>query len=103
MMVRCGSRASASDACRFYEELAEDNSRDWFAANRARYEAEVRAPLEYLLDDLADEFGEGKVFRPNRDVRFSKDKSPYKTNAAAVIERDGGHALALHADLGRRA
>ena len=55
-------------------------------ANRARYEAEVRAPLEYLLDDLADEFGEGKVFRPNRDVRFSKDKSPYKTNAAAVID-----------------
>ena len=80
-------------ACRFYEELAEDNSRDWFAANRARYEAEVRAPLEYLLDDLADEFGEGKVFRPNRDVRFSKDKSPYKTNAAAVIEGGSGHAL----------
>ena len=77
-------------ACRFYEELAEDNSRDWFAANRARYEAEVRAPLEYLLDDLADEFGEGKVFRPHRDVRFSKDKSPYKTNAAAVIEGDAG-------------
>ena len=48
----------------------------------------MRAPLEYLLDDLADEFGEGKVFRPNRDVRFSKDKSPYKTNAAAVIESD---------------
>jgi uncharacterized protein (TIGR02453 family) len=82
-------------ACRFYEELAEDNSREWFAANKARYEAEVRAPLEYLLDDLADEFGEGKVFRPNRDVRFSKDKSPYKTNAAAVIvDRDGGaHSL----------
>ena len=80
-------------ACRFYEELAEDNSHDWFAANRARYEAEVRAPLEYLLDDLADEFGEGKVFRPNRDVRFSKDKSPYKTNAAAVIEGGSGHAL----------
>lgn len=77
-------------ACRFYEELAEDNSRDWFAANRARYEAEIRAPIEYLLDDLSGEFGEGRVFRPNRDVRFSKDKSPYKTNAAAVIERDGG-------------
>jgi len=83
-----------TDACRFYEELADDNSRAWFAANRARYEAEVRAPLEYLLDDLADEFGEGKVFRANRDIRFSKDKSPYKTNAAAVIEASGGaHAL----------
>ena len=76
-------------ACRFYEELADNNSRDWFAGNRDRYEAEVRAPLEYLLDDLAGEFGEGKVFRPNRDVRFSKDKSPYKTNAAAVISSDG--------------
>jgi uncharacterized protein (TIGR02453 family) len=83
-----------ADACRFYEELAEDNSREWFAANRARYEAEVRAPLEYLLDDLADEFGEGKVFRPHRDVRFSKDKSPYKTNAAAVIGADASaHSL----------
>ena len=76
-------------ACRFYEDLADNNSRDWFQANRDRYEAEVRAPLEYLLDDLAGEFGEGKVFRPNRDVRFSKDKSPYKTNAAAVISDEG--------------
>ena len=76
-------------ACRFYEELAENNSRDWFQDNRERYETEVRAPLEYLLDDLAGEFGEAKVFRPNRDVRFSKDKSPYKTNAAAVISGDG--------------
>jgi uncharacterized protein (TIGR02453 family) len=76
-------------ACRFYEELAENNSRDWFQENRDRYETEVRAPLEYLLDDLAAEFGEAKVFRPNRDVRFSKDKSPYKTNAAAVISGDG--------------
>lgn len=82
-------------ACRFYEELAEDNSRAWFAANRGRYDAEIRAPLEYLLDDLTAEFGEGKVFRPNRDVRFSKDKSPYKTNAAAVIEGQGG-AYALY-------
>jgi uncharacterized protein (TIGR02453 family) len=83
-----------ANACRFYEELAEDNSREWFAAHRARYEAEVRAPLEYLLDDLSSEFGEGKVFRPHRDVRFSKDKSPYKTNAAAVIEGDAGaHSL----------
>ena len=76
-------------ACRFYEELAENNSRDWFAGQPGRYETEVRAPLEYLLDDLAGEFGEAKVFRPNRDVRFSKDKSPYKTNAAAVISGDG--------------
>jgi uncharacterized protein (TIGR02453 family) len=70
-------------ATRFYEELAADNTRDWWLANRDRYERDIRAPLEYLLDDLAGEFGEGKVFRPNRDTRFSKDKSPYKTHLAA--------------------
>jgi uncharacterized protein (TIGR02453 family) len=68
---------------RFYEELAANNTRDWWHANRARYERDVRAPLEHLLEDLRGEFGEAKVFRPNRDTRFSKDKSPYKTNIGA--------------------
>jgi uncharacterized protein (TIGR02453 family) len=72
-------------ALRFYDELAATNTRDWFQANRRWYERDVRAPLEHLLADLAAEFGEGKVFRPNRDTRFSRDKSPYKTNAAAVV------------------
>ena len=78
-----------SGAVGYFEELTANNTREWFAAHRATYEDEVRAPLEYLLDDLAGEFGEAKVFRPNRDVRFSKDKSPYKTAAAAVIQGDG--------------
>jgi uncharacterized protein (TIGR02453 family) len=84
-------------ATRFYEELAADNTRDWWLANRDRYERDIRAPLEHLLDDLAGEFGEGKVFRPNRDTRFSKDKSPYKTAAAAVVgaSGDGSHSLYL--------
>jgi uncharacterized protein (TIGR02453 family) len=69
----------------FYEELADHNERAWWHDNKGRYETEVRAPLEHLLADLADEFGEAKVFRPNRDTRFSKDKSPYKTAAAALI------------------
>ena len=88
-------------AVRFYEDLADNNTRDWFAEHRSTYEAEVRAPLEYLLDDLAPEFGEGKVFRPNRDVRFSKDKSPYKTAAAAVIQTadlERSYYLQLSAD-----
>jgi uncharacterized protein (TIGR02453 family) len=72
-------------ATRFFDELAANNRREWWQANRDWYEADVRAPLEYLLDDLAPEFGEAKVFRPNRDTRFSKDKSPYKTSAAAVV------------------
>jgi uncharacterized protein (TIGR02453 family) len=70
---------------RFYEELAANNTRDWWQDNKPRYEVEVRAPLEHLLEDLRPEFGEAKVFRPNRDTRFARDKSPYKTNAAAVI------------------
>ena len=75
---------------RFYEELAANNTRDWWHANKARYERDVRAPLEHLLEDLRGEFGEAKVFRPNRDTRFSNDKSPYKTAAAAVIGQAHG-------------
>jgi uncharacterized protein (TIGR02453 family) len=77
-------------ALTFFEELAVDNSREWWHANKARYEAEVREPLELLLADLEAEFGEAKVFRPNRDTRFSRDKSPYKTNAAAVVPSECG-------------
>lgn len=75
---------------RFYEELAANNSRDWWHANKRRYERDVRAPLEHLLEDLREEFGEAKVFRPNRDTRFSRDKSPYKTAAAAVVGQAHG-------------
>jgi uncharacterized protein (TIGR02453 family) len=77
----------------FYDELAADNSRDWWLANKARYEDEIRRPMEQLLEDVAAEFGEAKVFRPNRDTRFSKDKSPYKTNIAAVIHGDAGGSV----------
>lgn len=77
----------------FYRDLAADNSREFWHANRARYDAEVRGPLEALLQDLSEEFGEAKVFRPNRDTRFSTDKSPYKTNAAAVTAEGDGTSL----------
>lgn len=88
-----------SGALRFYEELAANNTRDWWQANRAWYEADVRAPLEHLLADLAGEFGEARVFRPNRDTRFSSDKSPYKTTAAAVIGDVNGGASTLYVQL----
>jgi uncharacterized protein (TIGR02453 family) len=74
------------DALAFYAELAEDNSKAFFDAHRARYEQAVRLPLEALLDEAFAEFGDAKAFRPNRDVRFSKDKSPYKLAAAAVTQ-----------------
>ncbi len=81
------------DAFVFYAELSDDanNSRSWFDANRDRYEQAVRLPMEELLEHLAGAFGDdGKVFRPNRDVRFSADKRPYKTHCGAVIAwRDG--------------
>jgi uncharacterized protein (DUF2461 family) len=56
--------------------------------------------MEQLLQDVADEFGEAKLFRPNRDTRFSKDKSPYKTNIAAVIylEKGGSVYVSLAAE-----
>jgi uncharacterized protein (TIGR02453 family) len=85
-----------ADALRFYEELAADNSKRFFDANRRRYEEHVRAPLERLLDAAFDEFGDAKVFRPNRDIRFSRDKSPYKLSCYAVV--GDGYYVAFSAD-----
>ena len=82
-------------ATTFFTELAANNSRAWWLANKARYEQQVRRPLEELLEELAGEFGEAKVFRPNRDTRFSKDKAPYKTNAAATVGEGGAGSLYL--------
>ena len=69
----------------FYEGLEADNSKPYWTDNKTVYEECVRAPLVALLGELEPEFGAGKVFRPYRDVRFSKDKTPYKTNAAASV------------------
>jgi uncharacterized protein (TIGR02453 family) len=82
-----------SGAIAFYDELAANNTREWWLANKRRYEDEVRRPMEQLLEDVAAEFGEAKVFRPNRDTRFSKDKAPYKTNIAAVIHGAAGGSV----------
>lgn len=86
-------------ALSFFRELAARQDRDWFQAHRSVYETEVRVPLGALVDTLSLAFaahdipltGDAKrsLFHINRDVRFSKDKSPYKTNAGAVLSRDG--------------
>jgi uncharacterized protein (TIGR02453 family) len=73
------------EAIDFYEGLEADNSKSYWLAHKAFYEAEVKGPMDALLAELAPEFGEGRVFRPNRDVRFSNDKSPYKTSVAAMV------------------
>ena len=75
------------EAVEFYEGLEADNSKVYWQDHKATYEQQVRGPMEELLAELADEFGPGKLFRPYRDVRFSADKTPYKTNCAATIGR----------------
>ncbi|WP_256794188.1 DUF2461 domain-containing protein [Terrabacter sp. Ter38] len=72
-------------ALSFYAELEDVNSRDWWIAHKEVYERDVREPMLALLDGLEDEFGPAKLFRPNRDVRFSADKSPYKTHQGALV------------------
>ncbi len=74
----------------FFEGLEADNSRVYWTDHKAVYDLQVRGPLEALLADLEPEFGRAKIFRPHRDVRFSKDKSPYKTAASAVVHGDDG-------------
>jgi uncharacterized protein (TIGR02453 family) len=78
-----------AEALEFYEGLEADNSRSYWLAQKPVYDEKVYAPMAALLADLEPEFGGGKIFRPNRDVRFSKDKSPYKTAIAATLERGG--------------
>jgi uncharacterized protein (TIGR02453 family) len=77
------------DAVEFYEGLEADNSKTYWTAHKDVYEQKVLAPMTELLAELADEFGTGKIFRPYRDVRFSNDKSPYKTAIGASLERGG--------------
>jgi len=73
----------------FFIGLELDNSKRYFEANRSTYDESVRAPMVALMESLEDEYGPAKVFRANRDIRFSKDKSPYKTNIAAHNGKDG--------------
>ncbi|HXJ70013.1 MAG TPA: DUF2461 domain-containing protein [Verrucomicrobiae bacterium] len=88
-------RGWSDEALEFFEGLEADNSKTYWQAHKAVYDDQVRAPMEELLAELEPQFGEGRVFRPYRDVRFSKDKSPYKTNIAATL---GEGYISLSAD-----
>jgi uncharacterized protein (TIGR02453 family) len=77
-----GFPAAALD---FYDDLEMDNSKTYWTANKHVYEESVRAPMAALLAELEEEFGTAKMFRPYRDVRFAKDKSPYKTHQGAFV------------------
>jgi len=98
-----------ADAFAFFAELAQHQTKDWFEANRSRYEMGVRGPFSSLVADLSAAAAEAglpfrgdpksAMFRIHRDVRFSKDKRPYKTNAGAVLRADAsaeGGILYIH-------
>jgi len=83
-------------ALEFYEGLGADNSKAYWSDHKATYDADVRAPLDALAEELGPEFGPGKVFRPYNDVRFHKGRPPYKEQAALVVGEAGSmHYLAL--------
>lgn len=79
---------------KFFRDLAKHQSRDWFLAHKATYDEGFARPMAALLAEVASkldrsypdcELGEPKVFRIHRDVRFAKDKSPYKTHVAGLL------------------
>jgi uncharacterized protein (TIGR02453 family) len=109
------TRYFTADLFAFLAELSANNNRDWFEANKVRYEGAVRGPFLHFIADLAPQLETisphliadprpvgGSFFRIHRDVRFSKDKSPYKTHAAARFRTSGedapGYYLSLSPD-----
>ncbi len=91
-------------ALKFLRALARNNRKEWFEENRETYEREVKRPLQILVEEVDARLGsvapeitgnpKRAIFRIHRDVRFSKDKSPYKTNAACWFHhRDAGHSV----------
>jgi uncharacterized protein (TIGR02453 family) len=80
--------------------LEADNSKEYFAAHRQFFDDEVRGQMEALLTELGERFGgEVKLFRQNRDIRFSADKSPYKTNTYGVLRGTEIAAQGLYASI----
>ena len=84
---------------KFFDTLAKNNNKEWFDDNRSTYENKIKVPFRKLVEDVTAQLSKDlpelnrdaskAIFRINKDVRFSKDKSPYKTNVAAVISRNG--------------
>ncbi len=74
-----------AEALAFYAGLEEDNSKEYWTSRKAVYQELVLRPMEELLEELAPELGEPKIFRPYRDIRFSQDKTPYKTHIGATL------------------
>lgn len=89
----------ADDYLNFFKELAANNNKEWFDANRKRYETIVKEPFKKFVGDLIQEMAKREpeieiqakdaIFRINRDIRFSKDKTPYKLNNSAIVSKAG--------------
>ena len=85
---------------KWFKGLEADNSKEYFAASRDFFEESVRGQIEALLTELTKKFGgEVKIFRQNRDIRFSADKSPYKTNTYGVVYGSSMAAQGLYASI----
>ncbi len=93
----------APELFKFLAELAANNNREWFSANKSRYEEHVKGPMLAFIADFGPQLAGitgslaadprpvgGSMFRIFRDTRFSRDKSPYKTHVAAQFRHVGG-------------
>ena len=88
-----------ADYLDFFKELAANNHKDWFDANRKRYEKSVKDPFKAFVQEMIDRVRaedssvqiepKDAIFRVNRDIRFSKDKTPYKTQMSAIVSPGG--------------
>lgn len=89
----------SKDFISFFKELEQNNNKDWFDANRKRYESSVKKPFEQLVDEMIGRINSEEpevtiqakdaVLRINRDIRFSPDKTPYNTHYGAIISVAG--------------
>ncbi len=87
------------DFNKFFKDLAKNNNKDWFDANRKRYEQSVKEPFAAFVAEAIKRVGKHDkavriepkeaIFRINKDIRFSKDKTPYKLEASALVSRAG--------------
>ncbi len=88
------------EALDFYDDLEVDNTKSFWEAHKHVYEQSVKAPMTALCNALARDFGDAKIFRPYRDVRFAKDKTPYKTHQGAFVA--AGPAMGWYVELSPR-
>jgi uncharacterized protein (TIGR02453 family) len=93
----------SKDFIKFFKELENNNNREWFTENKSRYEKSIKEPFYNLVGELLTRISfddpailsdpKDCVFRIYRDIRFSKDKTPYKTYCSALVSHGGRKAL----------